>query len=237
MSANALTRAAAAAASLIALSAAGGCSTLPSERSELPTGPSAADRHTISVAETGERLDVPVGADDMTLSHAARNDLVDFARSYARWGHGSLVMSMPSGGGNSDAAARLAQQARIVLADSGVPYLAISGTMYDASGRGDAPILLNFIRFEAQGPECEPLWSQDLARPEGGTGAYESFGCATVSNLAALLEDPHDYLEPRGEEARDAARRAFVLGRYREGQQTHATRTTDERVSISGVIQ
>lgn len=218
------------------LAALGACSTLP-ESGVPPTGPTAADNHTINVIETGERLEIAVSPADMSLSLMARNDVVSFARSYARWGHGTLVLSMPSGGANADAVARLAQQVRMTLADNGVPYLAINGAMYDASGREDAPIVISFMRFEAQGPDCAPLWTQDLAHPRGGNQAYESFGCATVSNLAVMVEDPRDLIRPRDEDPRDAGRRDVVLGHYREGEQTHAIRTPDERVTISNAVR
>jgi pilus assembly protein CpaD len=214
----------------------GACASLP-ESGEPPSGPTAADAHRISVTETGEVLNVPVGAGDMTLSHEARADLAAFARSYVRWGHGALMLSIPTGGGNADAAARLAQEARVWLAEHGVPYGAIHGALHDGSGGDDAPLLLSFMRFEATAPECTPLWRQDLAHPRGGNQAYESFGCANVANLAAMIEDPRDLITPRDETPRDAARRAVVLEHYRDGEQTHAVRTSDERVTVSDAVQ
>ncbi|MBI1188215.1 MAG: pilus assembly protein CpaD [Alphaproteobacteria bacterium] len=220
----------------LALSGLGACASMP-ESGEPPMGPTAADTHRISVTQTGEVMNVPVGAGAMSLSHEARGDLVSFARSYVRWGHGALVLSIPTGGGNADAAARLAQEARVVLAEHGVPYGAIHGALHDGAGRDDAPLLLSFMRFEAVAPECTPLWRQDLAHPRGGNQAYESFGCANVANLAAMIEDPRDLVSPRDEDPRDAARRAVVLERYRQGEQTHAVRTQDERVAISDAVQ
>jgi len=220
----------------LALTGLGACASMP-ESGVPPTGPTSADVHRISVSETGEVLNVPVAAGDMSLSHGAHADLVSFARSYVRWGHGALVLSIPSGGSNADAAARLAQEARLTLAEHGVPYSAIMGALHDGSGDADAPLLLSFMRFEAVAPDCAPLWTQDLAHPRGGNQAYESFGCANVANLAAMIEDPRDLLQPRDEDPRDAARRAQVLDRYRQGQQTHAVRTQDERVTISDAVR
>jgi type IV pilus biogenesis protein CpaD/CtpE len=42
---------------------------------------------------------------------------------------------------------------------------------------------------------------------------------------------------PRTADASDATRRSVVLDRYRQGQQTHATRSDDERVTVSQVAK
>ena len=91
-------------------------------------------------------------------------------------------------------------------------------------------------RFEAQAPECAPLWEQDLAH-QSNNQPWASFGCATQANLAAMISDPADLLGPRQEDPRDAARRARVLEAYRQGQQTHANRSDDERVQVSNVAR
>jgi pilus assembly protein CpaD len=46
---------------------------------------------------------------------------------------------------------------------------------------------------------------------------YGSFGCATQQNFAAMLDNPLDLLYPRGLSPADAARRAQVLDKYRQG--------------------
>jgi pilus assembly protein CpaD len=58
-----------------------------------------------------------------------------------------------------------------------------------------------------------------------------------VSNIAALVEDPADLLRPRDEDPRDGARRTTVMDAYRAGEQTHAERTSDERITISNAVQ
>ncbi|MGE0829939.1 MAG: CpaD family pilus assembly protein [Hyphomonadaceae bacterium] len=220
--------------SLCALTGLAACATTAPP--DLPTGPSSADRHQISVTQSSERMELAAGQGAWALDQKGRDDLEAFARSYSRLGHGALVLSTPSGGANSDSAARVAQEARLHLVDLGVPYGAVAGATYDASGQEAAPIILSFSRYEATAPECAPLWQQDLAHPEGGTAPYESFGCANNANLAAMIEDPRDLLGPRDEEARDSGRRGTVMGRYREGQPTHANRSSDERVTISNAV-
>lgn len=211
------------------------CAGVPNPEGTVPV-PTQADRHIIRVEESGDRLDLAVTPGMTTLSAEDRARLEGFARRYVRIGHGPLILSTPSSGPNSDSAARIAHEARMRLAEHGVPYAAIAGSTYDGSATPDAPVVLSFTRFEAFAPECTPVWRQDLAH-QSNNQAYESFGCANQANLAAMIEDPHDLIAPRGEEPRDAGRRAVVLERYRRGEPTGATRTSDERVTISSAVQ
>ncbi len=217
-----------------ALAALASCAGVPT-----PDGPpiaTAADRHQIRVEQTGDRLDVAVASDELMLPVTDQAQIADFAARYLRVGHGPLIMSIPSGGANADAAARIAHETRMRLVESGVPYAAISGAAYDGSQANGAPVVLSFTRFEAFAPECAPLWTQDLAH-QSNNQPYESFGCSAQANLAAMIDDPHDLIEPRDEQARDGGRRAVVLDHYRRGEPTAATRTNDERVTISNAVQ
>ena len=45
---------------------------------------------------------------------------------------------------------------------------------------------------------------------------YQNFGCATQSNLAAIVANPSDLLGPRGESEIDATRRDQVITDWRE---------------------
>jgi pilus assembly protein CpaD len=221
---------------LISVSALTACASVPDPVPGHAPNPTAADNHQIQVTQTSERMEVPVAAGDVALSAGARAQLRAFANNYLRYGHGALVLSTPSGAGNSDSASILANETRMSLVDAGVSYAAVAGSSYDASGEAASPIIVSFARYEAQAPECAPLWEQDLAH-QSNNQPWESFGCATVSNIAAMLEDPADLLHPRDAEARDGGRRTTVMDAYRAGEQTHATRSADERVSISNAVQ
>lgn len=214
-----------------AAAALGACASMPDPH---PPVASHADRHAITVEQASARMEIPVAAGESDLSQQSRDEIAAFASGYLRFGHGAMVMSTPSGNGAIEETSLLAHQARLALVEAGVPYAAVSGANYNASGAANAPIVLTFSRYEARAPECAPIWSQDLAH-QSNNQPWESFGCATQANIAALVEDPRDLLRPRDMDARDGGRRDHVMGAYREGEQTHATRSTDERISISNV--
>lgn len=215
-----------------AVASLGACASMPE-----PTDPpvaSFADRHQVQVAQTGARLEIDVDANTGALSHKARTDIEAFAGGYLRYGHGAMILSTPSGAANADAAATVAQQARAALQESGVTYNAVAGSTYDASGQAGAPVVLSFTRFEVEPPECAPLWEQDLAH-QSNNQPWASFGCATQTNIAAMLEDPRDLIEPRAMDPRDSNRRDTVMTAYRAGEPTAAERSSDERATISTV--
>jgi len=130
----------------------------------------------------------------------------------------------------------LANETRTALVEAGISYAAVAGSTYDASANPNAPIIVSFSRYEAQAPECAPLWEQDLAH-QSNNQAWASFGCATQANLAAMIEDPADLMRPRAEDPRDSGRRSVVMDAYRAGETTHAERTNDERIQISNAVQ
>lgn len=221
---------------LAALTALAACATKPPEADLGPPVPTAADRHRIEVEQTSERMALPVSPMDAALAPETESEVSLFARSYIRIGHGPVVVSVPANGDNGEAAQRIAHQVRMQMVDAGVPYSAIAGATYDASGVDSAPVVLSFARFEATAPHCAPLWEQDLAHPDANR-PWESFGCATNANLAAMIADPADLLAPRSEDPRDSGRRAVVFERYRQGQTTGAQRSADERATISTAVR
>jgi len=214
------------AAALVSLAA---CATAPDTDAPARATATAADHHQIAVSEVGARLEVSFGGGGVDAgAHAA---ISEFSSAYLRGGHGPLVLSTPSAEGD---AARAASEARLQLMQAGVPYDAITVARYEGAA-ADAPLVLSFTRYEATPPRCAPIWEQDLMR-QYDNQPYESFGCANVANLAAMIEDPRDLVEPRGEAPRDATRRATVMENYRKGVPTGAARSGDETITISNAI-
>ncbi|MGD9967755.1 MAG: CpaD family pilus assembly protein [Hyphomonadaceae bacterium] len=219
---------------VLGLSALTACAGVPKPDLTRIAAPTAADRHEPTAEQTVRRIEIAVAPGQAELGQTDRAQLAAFAGEYLRYGHGPLLLETPSGATNSDAASMLAADARRTLADAGVSYAAIAGgTQVSGEGR---PILVSFSRYEARAPECAPLWEQDLAH-QSNNQPWSSFGCATNFNLAAMVEDPADLDHPRDEDPRDSGRRDTVMEAYRDGDQTHADRSNDERISISDAVQ
>lgn len=220
---------------LLGVSALAACAGIP--KPDINSAPiaSAADRHEPSAEAAVQTLEIAVAPGQSELAGGDRAQLRAFANDYLRYGHGPLALETPSGAANSEAASVLAADARRTLAEAGVSYAAIAGSTRAANAES-APILVSFNRFEARAPECAPLYEQDLAH-QNNNQSWASFGCATNFNLAAMVEDPADLNRPRDLAARDSGRRDTVMEAYREGDQTHADRSNDERITISNAVQ
>jgi pilus assembly protein CpaD len=199
-----------------------------------PATPTGADMHRIVVAPVTERLDLPAAT--AALDQDSRNALSEFAAIYRRSGHGALVVAAPEGAANAAAAMQIAQQARLALAANGVPFDDIATSTYAAGEGVEATVILSFERFEAGAADCAPLYRQDLSDVSQNR-PYRSFGCASQANLVAMIADPADLARPRPEDPADAGRRQTVLDKYRRGDQTHANRSGDERVTVSTVAR
>ena len=215
--------------SVIALSlATTACATAPPSAPDGRAVPTFADLHRIKIAEIGERLEVPIA--DGSISAKSELAIAEFAALYRAYGRGPLTISAPAG-----ANPQFADATRAALADNGVLFEAVAVTSYEAAAP-DAALVLSFSRFTAEAPDCPPVYAENIAASHSNTPT-KSFGCATQANLAAMIADPGDLVSPRASDPADATRRAIVLDRYRSGTQTHATRSEDERVTVSRVAR
>ena len=93
-----------------------------------------------------------------------------------------------------------------------------------ASGRARhslASIKINYSKLVAEAGPCGQ-WPHDLG-PSTSTPAiienrpYWNLGCASQRNLAAMVDNPADLVQPRGETPAYAPRRSVVIDHYRKG--------------------
>ena len=103
-----------------------------------------------------------------------------------------------------------------------------------------ATIKLRYPRMVAETGPCG-LWPRDLGASYGSADSenwpYWNFGCAHQRNFAAILEDPADLVEPRGETPPYAARRSTVLENYRQGKDPTTTYRTTNQGKITEIGQ
>jgi pilus assembly protein CpaD len=196
---------------------------------------STADLHRISVSEVTELLEVPVAPNQTAFEPGARADMRSFLRLFRSNGQGALLIEAPQGSANEAAAANLAEHARVLAGAEGSAFEDVAVITYSAAG-ADAPLRLRFERLIANPPECPPPYAEDISR-SGDNRPTRAFGCATVSNLAAMIANPADLISPRELDPADPQRRQAQLERYRTGQTTHSERSNDERVTISNAVR
>ncbi len=182
-------------------------------------------RHPIGIKEGTRSVEVFIGSARGTLSASQRADVADFALSWKREATGGVVIDLPTGTPNHRAARDAAPEIRAILTASGVPGDAIVMQARRQFDPGKlATIRLNYPKMVAVAGPCG-LWPQDLG-PAGYNREYHenrpywNFGCSAQRNLAAMVENPADLVQPRGETPVYSARRTTVLEKYRKGEAT-----------------
>ncbi len=119
------------------------------------------------------------------------------------------------------------------LTRAGVSRHEVQFQAYSGTGTATSPIKVSYNAFTARGPECGD-WSDNLARDPKNI-PYRNLGCATQHNLAAMVANPRDLVEPRGMTPRDSQRRDVIMDKYVKGDTTVAKKSSDEKAKVSDV--
>lgn len=182
--------------------------------------------HPIIVEEAPAILDVPVARQTAAIDPGLTQAIRLYAEGYKRRHAQVMHILVPSGSGHDAAAVRTARQVTRILNQSGVPTSRIHRRPYRSEGGQDAaPIRLAYHRLAATVDQCGN-WPNNLGdTPQNGN--WENYGCASQSNLAALVDNPSDLLYPRGSVSGDTARRTRDIDVYRDGN-TPATDWGDD---------
>jgi pilus assembly protein CpaD len=205
-------------------------------------GPPAPDdyrlRHPISIHEKERTVVVFVGNNRGGLTPAQRADVLAFAQAWKREASGGVVIEIPSGTPNEHAAADSLHEIQSILSAAGLPPGGVQERTYQENDPGRlAVIRLSYPRMTAEAGPCG-LWPEDLGPGKGSyleNRPYYNFGCATQRNLAAMVDNPADLVQPRGETPASGSRRTTVLDKYRQGTATATQYDSENAGKISDV--
>ncbi|HEX5509125.1 MAG TPA: CpaD family pilus assembly protein [Pseudolabrys sp.] len=193
-------------------------------------------RHPITLKEGRQTVEVFLSARRGGLTPAQRADVLAFGQEWNRQGSSGVVIEVPRGGATSRAAADSLHEIRSILAAVGVPSKAIYVRGYRSPPTSLAAIRLNYLKLTAEAGPCG-LWPDDLG-PTADDGyndnhQYWNFGCAYQRNLAAMIDEPTDLVQPRGETPAYEPRRSVVLDKYRKGTSPSGTYDGIDKGKIS----
>jgi len=195
-------------------------------------------RHPIAITEATQSLVVFVGQARGGLTATQRDDVMGLARRWVREGTGAIVVNVPADTPNARAAAATSHEVRSVLMVGGVPARGITMYRYHpADLQTLAPIKLNYTRIAATAGPCG-VWPDDLgpniANPDYNENKqYYNLGCATQRNLAAMVDNPSDLVQPRAETPVYTMRRSEGFEKYRKGEPTATVYTDAEKAKLS----
>ena len=219
------------ASALLAALLAGCASTRPtSKQAAAPPALNPLDQNPVKAEVRPQELALGVHPDG-SISPAQEAALASFVSTWAAGGRTAGVsVSTPSANAKGDPVLQ-ARNVAARLAALGVPDAAIQVDTYDAGGDPAAPVVARFDALQAVAPDCVLNWD-NLASTKSNE-VSKHFGCANARNMAAMLADPHDLLNPRAMTPADAGRRAVVLDRYRLGQVTSTAKDEQAAGAVS----
>jgi pilus assembly protein CpaD len=149
-----------------------------------------------------------------------------------------VVIDLPVGASNERAAAESLREIQSILAASGVPPAGIGVRSYRAEQRSVATVRITYPKITAQAGPCG-LWPEDIGpslnRDYAENQPYWNLGCATQRNLAAMVDNPSDLVQPRGESPTYTMRRTTVVEKYRQGASTATQYPSNDTSKISDV--
>jgi pilus assembly protein CpaD len=221
---------------LVGTASLGGCYTTRSADISESTPSDYRQRHPITLTEKPQTLEVFVGTGRGGLTPTQRAQVLAFAGSWRREGTAGLIIDQPIHSPNARAAGETLHEVRAILAASGVLGRGMVVRGYDGGTSPVAPIRISYPRVAAQAGPCG-LWPQSIG-PSYDSGdmsnkPYWNFGCASQRNLASMVADPVDLVQPRAETSASAPRRNAVLDKYRKGDTTSSPDPAGDKAKIS----
>jgi pilus assembly protein CpaD len=206
------------------------------------TSPAATDyrlQHPIAIKEGARTVELFIGSNRGGLTGEQRADVLAFAQVWRRQATGGVVIELPAGTRNEIAAANSLHEVRSILAAAGVPPHAVEVRPYRPADPSKlATVRLNYSTMTADAGPCG-TWPDDLGptydREHNENVHYWNFGCASQRNLAAMVENKADLVQPRGEVPPYTGRRTTVLDKYHRGESSATVVPDADKGKISDV--
>jgi pilus assembly protein CpaD len=195
-------------------------------------------RHPIAIQEADRSVVIFVGHARGGLTASQRADVMGLAQTWVREGTGAIVADVPVDTPNARAAAASYREIQAVLAAGGVPSRGISLHHYHPDDpRTLATIRLSYPRIAAVAGPCG-LWPEDLGpsllnESYSENKEYYNFGCAYQRNMAAMVDNPSDLVQPRPETPPYTTRRTAGFEKYRKGESTTTNYPEADKAKLS----
>ena len=188
--------------------------------------------------ERNQSVVIFVGHSRGGLSASQRADVIGLAQNWRREATGAIIADVPVETTNAAAAADAFREIRSLLAASGVPPHGITVHHYHPDDpRLFATIRLNYPKIAAVAGPCG-LWPNDVG-PSIDNASYSenreyyNFGCANQRNLAAMIDNPADLVQPRPETPAYTARRTEGFDKYRKGNPSATVYPDGDKAKLS----
>ena len=190
--------------------------------------------HPIRVSKQMIKMHIPVRRGDYGLNSEKKMELGNFVDQFRREGEGRLILSAPAGQPNEVAAFNVLNDVRDSMKSHGIVRQMVKLSPYTPKGDPEAPIIVSYLGYKAEGPKCGPL-TRDIGG-EGRNLPYEQHACATQANMAAMIANPKDLIEARDESPRSGERRDQLWDKYVKGDSTETKKSSDQKKTLGSSV-
>ena len=195
-------------------------------------------RHPIAIQEADRTVIVFVGRGRGGLSANQRSDVMGMAQTWLKEGTGGITIDMPTDTPNARAASESLREIQATFAAAGVPPRGVAVRQYRPEDpRHMAAIRLTYPKISATAGPCG-LWPDDLGPSVNNRGYFENkpyynLGCSNQRNLAAMVDNPSDLVQPREETPAYTPRRNIAFDKYRKGTSTTTAYPEADKAKLS----
>jgi len=195
-------------------------------------------RHPIAVEEADHAIVVFVGRGRGGLSASQRTDVMGLAQSWVEDATGTITADVPAGTPNARAAADSFREIQALLSAAGVPPRGlVVRNFHPQDPRQMAAIRLSYPKLAAVAGPCG-MWPEDLGPSIKNKSYFENkqyynFGCASQRNMAAMIDNPGDLVQPRPETPAYTIRRSEAFEKYRKGTPTTTSYPEADKAKLS----
>jgi pilus assembly protein CpaD len=185
----------------------------------------------IEIAETVERLELYSQPNGLVLSARDETAVAQFLQAYGRFGDGPLYVNMPSGQTTGVGAQQTQQLIKRIMGNVGLGGAPMQSGQYQSAMGQPAPVVVSYRRLKTVPQDCRNTGNMSMTY---NNQPYDGFGCSYHANLAAMIEDPRQLLEPYALTPPDMQRRMQVYGKYIEGESPASAQPDRQDISSGG---
>jgi pilus assembly protein CpaD len=195
-------------------------------------------RHPIAIQEANEQVVIFIGHARGGLSASQRADVMGLAQTWLHEATGAIVADVPVDTPNAHAAADSLREVQALVVAAGVPPRGLVVHHYHPEDPRQLPaIRLSYPRISAVAGPCG-IWPEDLGpsiknKSYFENKSYYNFGCAYQRNMAAMIDNPSDLVQPRPETPAYTIRRSEAFEKYRKGTTTTTTYPEADKAKLS----
>ena len=183
----------------------------------------------IQVAESIERLELYTRPNGLELSARDQAAVSQFLQAYRQRGDGPIYLNIPSNASSGLGVQQAQALIRQNLSGLGLGSSAMQTGQYQVAYGSPAPVVVSYRTLKTVPQDCRQLGS---ITETYANQPYDSFGCFNSANLAAMIGDPRQLLEPYELSIPDSQRRQTVYDRYIDGENTASTQPARQQIDV-----